>query len=117
MSVASEQARDAAKSKVERLTKSDPHARVDASGYAPDGPMDAGVQTGPRPISRRQFRRGGQVEGAKAIARADRKPRASGGRAMTADSYINRDVKEANKERDGTKHVGGMKRGGRAGKL
>jgi len=117
MSVASEQARDAAKSKVERLTKSDPHARVDASGYSPEGPMDAGVQTGPRPISRRQFRRGGQVEGEKSAARADRKPRASGGRTLTANSYLNRDVKAANEEREGTKHVGGMKRGGRAGKL
>lgn len=117
MSTVSEKAREAAKSKVERLMKSDPHARVDASGYSPEGPMDAGVQTGPRPISRRQFRRGGQVEGAKAIARADRKPRASGGRTLTADSYINRDVKAANEEREGTKHIGGMKRGGRAGKL
>jgi len=117
MSSTSESARAAAKSKVERLMKSDPHARVDASGYSPEGPMDAGVQTGERPISRRQFRRGGQVEGLKAAARADRKPRASGGRTLTADSYINRDVKEANQERDGLKHIGGMKRGGRAGKL
>lgn len=117
MSTASEQARDAAKSKVERLMKSDPHARVDASNYSPDGPMDGDVQTGPRPISRRQFRGGGQVEGEKSAARADRKPRASGGRTLTADSFINRDVKEANKDRDGTKHIGGMKRGGRAGKL
>lgn len=115
MSAASESARAAAKSKVERLMKSDPKARVDASGYSPDGPMDNGVQTGPRPISRRQFKRGGTVEGSKAPVRADRKPRASGG--MTASSYINRDVKSANEERDGTKHIGGMKRGGRAGKL
>lgn len=117
MSTMSQSAREAAKSKVERLTRSDPLKSVDASGYRPEGAMDADVQTGPRPISRRQFRRGGQVEGAKAIARADRKPRATGGRTLTADSYINRDVKEANKERDGIKHIGGMKRGGRAGKL
>lgn len=117
MSAESKSAREAAKSKVERLMKSDPHAKVDASGYSPEGPMDAGVQTGPRPISRRQFRRGGSVEGSKGVMRADRKPRASGGKTMTADSFINRDVKEANKEREGTKHVGGMKRGGRAGKL
>jgi hypothetical protein len=117
MSTTSETARAAAKSKVERLMKSDPKARVDASGYSPDGPLDAGVQTGPRPISRRQFRRGGSVEGSKGILRADRKPRASGGKAMTPDSYLNRDVKAANEEREGTKHIGGMKRGGRAGKL
>lgn len=117
MSSTSEQARTAAKSKVERLMKSDPHARVDASGYSPEGSMDAGVQTGPRPISRRQFRRGGQVEGAKAIARADRKPRASGGRTKVDGGLINEDIKQANEEREGIKHVGGMKRGGRAGKL
>jgi hypothetical protein len=117
MSTASEAARAAARSKAERLTRSDPKDRVDASGYSPDGAMDAGVQTGPRPISRRQYRRGGQVEGEKSAARADRKPRASGGKAMTADSYLNRDVKAANEEREGTKHVGGMKKGGRAGKL
>jgi len=117
MSTTSESARAAAKSKVERLMKSDPHARVDASGYSPDGPMNAGEPTGMRPISRRQFKRGGSVEGSKGVMRADRKPRASGGKAMTPDSYINRDVKEANKERDGVNHIGGMKRGGRAGKL
>lgn len=117
MSTASEQARSAAKSKVERLMKSDPHARVDASGYSPEGPMDAGVQTGPRPISRRQFRRGGQVEGEKSAARADRKPRASGGRTKVDGGLINEDIKQANQEREGIKHIGGMKRGGRAGKL
>jgi hypothetical protein len=78
--------------------------------------MDAGIQTGPRPISRRQFRRGGKVAGEAGPKRADRKPRASGGRALTADSLINRNVKEANEERDGLKHIGGMKSGGRAHK-
>jgi len=116
MSTMSEEARSKAKSKVERLVRSDPHARVDASNYAPDGPMDAGVQTGERPISRRQFKRGGKVAGESAPARADRKPRANGGRALTADSLINRDVKAANEQRDGTKHVGGFKKGGRAHK-
>lgn len=113
MSTASESARAAAKSKVERLTRSDPHARVDASNYAPEGDMDAGVQTGPRPISRRQFRRGGKVAGEASPARADRKPRAAGG-ALTANSLINRNVKSANEERHGIKHIGGMKTGGRA---
>lgn len=117
MSTMSEKAREAAKSKVERLTRSDPLRPVDASGYRPEGAMDADVQTGERPISRRQFRRGGAVEGSKGVMRADRKPRASGGKALSADSYINRDVREANKERDGIKHDGGFKCGGRAGKL
>jgi hypothetical protein len=116
MSEMSEEARAKAKDKAERLVRSDPRARVDASGYSPEGAMDADVQTGPRPISRRQFRRGGKVAGEASAARADRKPRANGGRTLTADSLINRDVKAANEERDGTKHVGGMKRGGRAHK-
>lgn len=113
MSTMSEEARSAAKSKAERLTKSDPHMRVDASGYSPEGPMDAGEPTGMRPVTRRQFRRGGKVAGEAAPARADRKPRASGG---SIDSYINRDVKAANKERPGINHDGGMKAGGRTGK-
>lgn len=117
MSTTSEKAREAAKSKVERLVRADPTARVDASGYRPEGAMDADVQTGPRPISRRQFRRGGSVEGSKAVMRADRKPRASGGRTKVDGGLINEDIKQANEERDGIKHVGGMKRGGRAGKL
>jgi len=117
MSTTSEKAREAAKSKVERLTRADPLKAVDASGYRPEGAMDADVQTGPRPVSRRQFRRGGSVEGAKAIMRADRKPRASGGRTKIDGGLINEDVKEANQEREGLKHVGGMKRGGRTGKL
>jgi len=75
MSEMAQKARDAAKDKAERLVKSDPRQRVDASGYSPEGPMDAGVQTGPRPISRRQFRRGGKVAGEAAPARADRSPR------------------------------------------
>jgi hypothetical protein len=116
MSTMSEQARAANKSKAERLVRADPTARVDASGYQPDGAMDADVVTGPRPISRRQFRRGGKVEGDASAPRADRKPRANGG-ALTANSLINRDVKDANKERGGITHVGGMKTGGRAHKM
>jgi hypothetical protein len=117
MSSTSESARAAAKSKVERLVRADPLKSVDASGYRPEGALNADVQTGPRPISRRQFRRGGSVEGSKGVMRADRKPRASGGRTKVDGGLINEDVKEANQERDGIKHIGGMKRGGRAGKL
>jgi hypothetical protein len=114
MSELSEEARAKAKDKAERLVRSDPKQRVDASGYSPEGPLDGDVQTGPRPVSPRQYRRGGKVAGEASAPRADRKPRASGGRTLTADSLINRDVKEANQERDGTKHIGGMKAGGRA---
>ena len=42
-----------------------------------------------------------------------RKPRKAGGSALI-DDYVNRDVREANEKRDGTKHVGGFKKGGRA---
>lgn len=42
-----------------------------------------------------------------------RSGRANGGKALTADSLINRDVKEANEER-GYPHVGGYKKGGMA---
>ena len=113
MSEMSEKARAAAKDKAERLTRSDPRARVDASGYSPDGALNGDVQTGPRVLSRRQFRRGGQVDGVAGAPRADRKRRASGG-SLTADSLINRDVKAANEERVGTKHIGGFAKGGRA---
>lgn len=41
-----------------------------------------------------------------------RSGRKNGGKALTADSLINRDVKEANEER-GNPHVGGYKKGGK----
>lgn len=117
MSEASKAARKAMKEKAHRMATGDPHAKVDASDWTPPEPLDADVQTGERPVSPRQFKRGGKVLtvlGEHAKMRADRKPRKSGGRALTADSYLNRDVKEANEERAGTKHTGGFKRGGAA---
>lgn len=116
MSDTSEKARAASKDKAERLVRADPKARVDASGYKPDGAMDADVITGMRPVSRRAYRRGGKVEGG-ATHHAGRKPRKSGGAALTADSLINRNVKEANAERGGITHDGGMNRGGRTHKM
>lgn len=112
MSKMSESARAAAKSKAERLVRADPTMRVDASGYRPDGAMNADVVTGMRPVSRRAYRSGGKVSGDSSAPRADRKPRASGGRTLTAESLINRNVKDANEDRGGLTHVGGMKRGG-----
>lgn len=109
MSATSEAARSKARAKIERLTRSDPHERVDASNYAPDGAMDAGLQTGPRPISRRAFRRGGAIHGEKSAEHAGRKPRKAGGRTLV-DDYMNRDAKEANPGA----HVGGYARGGHA---
>lgn len=98
--------------------------KVDSSDWTAPEPLNADVKTGMRPISRRQFKRGGKVNaksddkvnGKMCGGRADRKKRQSGGKALTADSLINRNVKEANESRDGIKHVGGMKKGGRAKK-
>lgn len=110
-----EKARKGMRDKVARLMKS--AKSVDATGLPVEGPdmLDAGVKTGLRPISRRQFKRGGKVAGDKAVQHAGRKPRKNGGSALTANKYINRDVKSANEEREGKKHVGGMKKGGKAG--
>lgn len=112
MSETSEKARSAAKEKANRLVRADPKARVDASGYRPDGAMDGDAITGMRPISRRAYKHGGMVEGEKASTHAGRKPRKSGG-GLTAESLINRDVKAANEDRGGLTHVGGMKSGGK----
>jgi hypothetical protein len=113
MSAMAEKAREKAKAKVSRLT-TDPHQKVDASSWTPPEPMNTESKTGMRPISRRQFKRGGKISGEKAAMHAGRKPRKSGGSALTADSFVNRDAKEANQERDGFKFIGGMKKGGRA---
>lgn len=115
MSETSEKARSAAKEKANRLVRADPKARVDASGYRPDGAMDGDVITGMRPVSRRAYKHGGKVEG-EAATHAGRKPRKSGG-ALTAESLINRNVKTANEDRGGLTHTGGMKSGGRAHKM
>lgn len=112
MSETSEKARSAAKSKAERLVRADPRSRVDASGYTPDGAMDADAVTGMRPVSRRAYKHGGKIEGEKIAQRADRKPRKAGG-PLTAESLINRNVKSANEDRGGLTHTGGMKKGGK----
>jgi len=115
MSEASKKAREAMKSKIARLVRTDPKMKVDASGYTPPDALDADVQTGMRPISRRQFKKGGKVlkvQGEHARHHAGRKPRKSGGKALSANSLINRNVREANELRDGSKHVGGFSRGG-----
>jgi hypothetical protein len=116
MSELAKKVRGERKAKAERYARTDPHAKVDASGYTPPDALDADVKTGLRPISRRQFKRGGKVEGEHAHHHAGRKPRKSGGKALTPNNMINKNVKDANEERDGLKHTGGMKRGGRAHK-
>lgn len=56
------------------------------------------------------------VEGEHSKHHAGHKPRKAGGRALV-DDFVNRDQKEANQERAGTKHIGGMKEGGRTHKM
>ena len=113
MSETSIAARKAMKEKAKRLT-TDPHEKVDASSWTPPEPINAEAPTGMRPISKRQFKRGGKVMGEHAQVRADRKPRKAGGAAQGAkvNDWINRDDRKANEERDGIKHVGGFKKGG-----
>jgi len=108
MSALSEQTRDKAREKVERLTRVGP-GKVDASGWREPMGMQANVQTGPRPISRRQFKRGGKVFGEVAKVNAGRAPRKSGG---VASPWGNLDTKEENESREGPKHIGGMAKGG-----
>ena len=106
---------DRGRAKAKRLTQTDPHSKVDSSTWTPESPENAGVKTGARPISKRLFKKGGKVIGKDALKRADRAPRKSGGRAPTTpDSMINRNVREANEEREGIKHVGAFKKGGKA---
>jgi hypothetical protein len=113
------QAKKAMNDKINRYT-APLKGSVDASGWEVYDPLNADVKTGMRPISRRAYKKGGKVEakaeGNKANVRADRKKRQSGGKAITANSLVNRNVKEANQERDGIKHVGGMKKGGKVSK-
>jgi hypothetical protein len=84
----------------------------------PADKLNADVKTGARPISKPKFKRGGVVPGANAKHHAGRPARKAGGGC--GESYVNRDVKEANEDRDGKKHIGGWKKGGaakRPGKL
>jgi hypothetical protein len=69
-----------------------------------------------RPISRRAYKSGGKVEGGKAPANMGKSVR-TGNKPITADSLVNKDMKEANEEREGYKHIGGLKSGGRAKKM
>jgi hypothetical protein len=118
MSEMSRMARRAMRAKIHRLTKG-VEGKVDASDYGPEEVLNADVKTGLRPVSRRAYKKGGKVvavEGKDAVKHAGKRPRrATGGKAPTTpNSMINRNVKDANEEREGTKHIGGLKRGGRA---
>lgn len=110
-------ARNALKSKARRMATGSGE-KVDSSNWTPAEPLNTTAKTGMRPISRRAFKAGGKVvakdESAANPARADKVSRNA---KQFADAKVNRNVKDANEERPGIKHVGGLKTGGRAGKL
>lgn len=92
------------------------------ASWSPAEPLNADVKTGARPVGKaRLYNKGGKVSGDASRARADRKPRKAGGKVASeaaeakkyANAKINRDVRAANEEREGIKHVGGFKKGGR----
>lgn len=103
--------REAMKAKAKRLAGASSE-KVDSSTFTPAEPLDADVKTGMRPISRRAFKTGGKVEGEDNERRADRAPRGFKERVGLA----NTNQKDANEEREGKKHVGGFKKGGRIAK-
>ena len=113
--------REAMKSKARRLA-SEKVGKVDSSDWSPAEPLNGDIKTGLRPISRRTYKTGGKVMGEECAPRADRKPRKAGGKAESekaeaaeyAKAKINRNVKAANEQRPGIKHVGALKTGGRA---
>lgn len=117
MSEMSRNARRAMRAKIHRLTSAK-SGKVDASDYGPEEVLNADVKTGMRPVSRRAFKKGGKVvavSGADAKKHAGKKPRA-GKKHLTVDALVNRNLKDANEARDGKKHIGGLKTGGRATK-
>jgi hypothetical protein len=115
MSEMSRNARRAMRAKIHRITAAN-NGKVDASDYGPEEVLNSEVKTGMRPISRRAYKKGGKVvavEGADAKKHAGKKPRA-GKHHLTVDALVNRNLKDANEAREGKKHVGALKTGGRA---
>jgi len=100
--------REAMKSKARRLAGAS-STKLDSSDFTPAEPLNADVKTGLRPLSRRAFKSGGKVDGEEAKGNASRTPRGNIGLANTNQRI-------ANEERDGKKHVGGFKKGGRVAK-
>lgn len=104
--------RAAMKAKASRLASGSDATKIGASDFTPAEALNADIQTGARPLTRRRFKSGGKVVGAANAPRADKKKR--GNSDLSADSFINRNVVEANEEREGKKHIGAFKKGGRA---
>lgn len=114
MSDMARKARLALKAKAKSLA-TEKDTKVDSSDWTQAEPLNADVKTGARPVSRRAFKKGGKVTGEKAKANMGKKQRAMGGSTPRdyANAKVNRNVKDANEEREGKKHVGGFKKGGR----
>lgn len=110
-------ARNALKSKARRMATGSGE-KVDSSDWTPAEPLNTTAKTGMRPISPRAYKKGGRVvakdEGSANPARADKVSRNA---KQFAEAKVNRNVKAANEERPGIKHVGGLKTGGRAKKM
>jgi len=109
--------REERKKKAEERGGGENTKKVDASDWTPAEPLNTEAKTGQRPVSKRQYKRGGHVEGKEAHKHAGKKPRMGrkdGGKADSEvwDSYMNRDGREANHE-IAEPHEGGFKRGGR----
>lgn len=116
------------KAKIKRLV-GEKYVKTDSSDWEPPAPLNAEAKTGMRPIRRRTYKKGGKVvvkgkggekvPGKIAAFRGDRIAKKSGGEAkegMSGKTYQNRDLKADNEKREGIKHVGGLKKGGRAKK-
>ena len=116
MSEMAKEARAAMKAKAKSLTTADPHQKVDSSTWTPPEPLNTEAKTGLRPLSRRAFKSGGKVQGLAAKSNMGKAVR-TGNKPMTSDSMANKDMKSANEERAGIKHVGALKSGGRAKKM
>ena len=115
MSDMAKKARAAMKAKASKMTTADPHQKVDSSTWTPPDALNTEAKTGLRPISRRAFKKGGKVMGSKPKTNLGKATR-GGNKPLTPDNFANKDVKAANEERAGIKHVGALKTGGRAKK-
>ena len=107
--------REKMKAKARRLV-SEKDENPGIADWKPSPKLNADAKTGMRPVSRRAYKDGGKVSGEDTEQRSDRKPR-TGNKPATADSIVNRNLKDANEDRDGVKHIGGLKTGGRAKKM
>ena len=109
MSEASKNARAAMRAKAKRLSSSSGPEKVDASSWTPSAPMKANKKTGMRPVSPRTYKYGGKIQGDRGPKRSDKTPRGN-----LANEISTRDTKQANRDKFGSPHIGGMKKGGKA---